>query len=102
VVREELLSLVGVQAGHFVLESGYHTDEWWHLESLCQRPVTLMPYVQARAGRIKECDPEVVCGSLVEGAFIALLVASQLSCDFAYASRFPGDVEEPTIHGSHP
>jgi orotate phosphoribosyltransferase len=83
-----------MRAGHFVLESGYHTDEWWDLESLTQRPVALMPYVQALAARMKEYGPEVVCGSLIEGAFIALLVASQLSCDFAYASRFPGETDE--------
>ncbi len=91
---EQLLSLVGRQAGHFVLESGYHTDEWWDLESLCQRPVVLMPYLQVLAARLKEYHPDVVCGSLVEGAFIALLVASELGCDFAYASRLPAANDE--------
>jgi orotate phosphoribosyltransferase len=31
---------------------------------------------------------EVVCGPLVEGAYIALLVSLELGCDFVYAERF--------------
>jgi len=31
---------------------------------------------------------EVVCGPLVEGAFIALLVSLELACGFVYAERF--------------
>lgn len=92
-VREDLLSLVGAQTGHFVLECGYHTDEWWDLEALCQRPISLMPFVEALAERVKEYDPEVVCGPLVEGTFIGLLVASQMGCGFVYASRLPGESE---------
>jgi orotate phosphoribosyltransferase len=31
---------------------------------------------------------ELVCGPLVEGAYIALLVSLELGCDFVYAERF--------------
>jgi orotate phosphoribosyltransferase len=31
---------------------------------------------------------EVVCGPLVEGAYVGLLVSLELGCDFVYAERF--------------
>lgn len=94
ITERELLSLVGVQSGHFVLESGYHSDEWWDLEALCHRPAALSPLVAALAAVVRVYQPDVVCGALVEGAFVALLVASELRCDFAYALRFASDAKQ--------
>ena len=37
---------------------------------------------------------EVVCGALVEGAFLALLVSLEMSCDFVYAGRFPNTARQ--------
>jgi orotate phosphoribosyltransferase len=37
---------------------------------------------------------EVVCGPLVEGAYVALLVALELGCDFVYAERFANSSRE--------
>src|SRR5438034_8381847 len=87
-MQDELLSLVRARSGHFVYESGYHSDVWWDLETLCRRPTALLPFVAALAARVHEYQPDVICGSLVEGAFVGLLVASELRCDFAYAVRF--------------
>ena len=36
----------------------------------------------------------MVCGPLVEGAFIALLVSLELGCEFAYAERFANTTRE--------
>ncbi len=89
--KDELLSLVRAQSGHFVYESGYHSDAWWDLEALCHRPAALLPYVNVLATQVQEYKPEVVCGALVEGAFVALLTACNLHADFAYALRSGGD-----------
>jgi orotate phosphoribosyltransferase len=94
ITEGKFLSLVHAQAGHFVHESGYHSDVWWDLEALCHRPNILLPFVAALATRVREYQPDVVCGALVEGAFIALLVASELCCDFAYALRFASDAKQ--------
>ena len=56
------------------------------LETLCQRPDILQSYTAQLAARLKPYLPDAVCGPLVEGAFH--LVASELACDFTYASRF--------------
>jgi len=84
----DLSSLARSQSGHFVLESGYHSDVWWDLETLCHRPAALSPFVAALAELVREHKPDVVCGALIEGAFVSLLVASELGCHFAYALRF--------------
>ncbi len=44
--------------------------------------------------RVREYEPEVIYGALVEGAFVALLAASELRCDFAYANRLAGDPKQ--------
>jgi orotate phosphoribosyltransferase len=94
ITRDELLSLVRAQTGHVVHESGYHSDEWWDLERLCHRPAALLPFVSELAARVRQYEPDVICGALVEGAFVALLTACELHCDFAYALRSGGDPKQ--------
>ncbi len=36
----------------------------------------------------------MVCGPLVEGAYVALLVSLELACDFVYAERFANPLRE--------
>jgi len=36
----------------------------------------------------------VICGPLVEGAFVGLLVALELGCDFTYAERLANTTRE--------
>jgi orotate phosphoribosyltransferase len=85
---EQILSLVNTRSGHFEYESGHHGDTWLDLETLCRSPAALRPYVTELAARIGSYEPELLCGPLVEGAFVALLVASEMRCGFVYAARF--------------
>lgn len=71
--------------GHFRLESGHHTDIWLELELLYVEPERVRPLAVELAGRLPSAD--VVCGPLVEGAFVALTVAAELGLEFAYAER---------------
>jgi orotate phosphoribosyltransferase len=43
---------------------------------------------------LSELRPDVVCGPLVEGAFVALMVAKRLKVPFTYAERFDSKSEE--------
>ena len=81
------LSSVAARRGHFRTESGYHTDLWMDLESVCRRPGTVQPLARALAQQLRPHAVDAVCGPLNEGAFIALMVAGDLGCDFTYAER---------------
>ena len=87
-MKEELLSLVRGRPGHFQFESGHHGDLWLELETLCLHSHNLQPFAAQLAARLRQHSVEVVCGPLVEGAFVALLVSLELGREFVYAERF--------------
>ncbi len=89
-----ILSLVRGRQGHFRLESGHHGDLWLELETLCLRPREMQPFVVRLAAALRKYKLQVVCGPLVEGAYVALLVALELGCDFVYAERFANSSRE--------
>jgi orotate phosphoribosyltransferase len=87
-MNEHVLALLQARSGHFLYESGHHGESWLDLETLCARPAELRPVVSELASRLASYKPEVICGPLVEGAFVGLLVAAELGCAFTYANRF--------------
>jgi len=86
---DDVFALVEGRRGHFAFESGHHGDRWLDLETLCARPRRLAPLVANLARRISPYHVDAVCGPLTEGAFVALMVASELDVEFAYADRIP-------------
>jgi orotate phosphoribosyltransferase len=80
--------LPAARHGHFQLESGHHTDLWLDLEALCLRPDATRLIAEQLAIQLRPYRLDAVCGPLNEGAFVALMVASTLGCDFTYAERF--------------
>jgi orotate phosphoribosyltransferase len=93
-MNEDVLALVEGRRGHFQLESGHHGDFWLPLEALCLRPREIKPYAVRLAAALQKYEVQVVCGPLVEGAYVALLVALELGCDFVYAERFANPSRE--------
>lgn len=91
VTRGDFLSTVRSRHGHFRMESGYHTDLWMDLETLCLQPALIQPYAEQLADRLRRYELDAVCGALNEGAFLALLVAKALRLEFFYTERFAGE-----------
>ena len=87
-MRDEILSLLAARRGHFLLESGHHGDLWLDLELLCLRPGRLQTFAVELAARLSGLGADAVCGPLVEGAFVGLMVAAELGVDFTYSERF--------------
>lgn len=87
-IHHAVLNLLSARRGHFLLESGHHGDLWLDLELLCHRPKLLQPLAEELARRLQNHRIDHICGPLIEGAFLALLVASVLDVEFAYAERF--------------
>ena len=89
--QEEAVSQLPGRIGHFRLESGYHSDLWIDLELLCAHPEFVRQRAAALAARLELHAVDAVCGPLVEGAFVALMIASELGVEFCYAERLaPG------------
>jgi orotate phosphoribosyltransferase len=89
-----ILPSVAGRRGHFRTESGYHTDVWLDLETLCRRPAAIHPLARDIALKLRGHSVDAVCGPLNEGAFIAMMVAAELGCDFTYAERFADRAED--------
>ena len=86
-MRDDILELLHSRKGHFRLESGHHGELWLQLERLCLQVKPVEQLATELAGRLLRHKIDIVCGPLVEGAFVALLVASRLRVPFTYAER---------------
>jgi orotate phosphoribosyltransferase len=64
---------------------------WLDLELLCLRPEPVRRLAGELAARLARYQVEVVCGPLVEGAFVGLMVAAALGTFFTYSERFTDD-----------
>jgi orotate phosphoribosyltransferase len=87
-MQEELVNLLAPRKGHFRFESGHHGDLWLELAPLYLRPNRLRRFAAALARRLAAHGVEAVCGPLVEGAFLAQLVAQELDVEFYFAEPF--------------
>jgi orotate phosphoribosyltransferase len=87
-LEQQVLDLLAAKKGHFVLESGHHGDLWLELELLFLRPRLVEPLAAELAARLSSLNIEVVCGPLVEGAFLGLLAAAKLDLPFSYSERY--------------
>lgn len=82
-----LLPLAQARRGHFRLESGHHTDSWLDLDLLFAQPRRLKPFVVELAARLSRYAPQIVCGPLTGGAFLAQMIASELEAGLSFAER---------------
>jgi orotate phosphoribosyltransferase len=87
-VEQEVAELLPWRKGHFKFESGHHADTWINLELLCVHPEPVERLADVLAERLAPHRAEAVCGPLVEGAFVGLMVAKRLGVPFTYTERF--------------
>ncbi|HEY7440977.1 MAG TPA: phosphoribosyltransferase family protein [Vicinamibacterales bacterium] len=83
-MNDTLLKTLPARHGHFLLESGYHTDLWLTLDALFVSPHALAPLVQALADKLRAHRVTAVCGPFLGGAFLAQALASVLDVEFYY------------------
>jgi orotate phosphoribosyltransferase len=79
--------LVAGRRGHFLLESGLHSERWLDLDPLFADQRRIAPFVAELASVIRPYRVDVVCGALVGGAFLAQLLARALDAEFSYTER---------------
>lgn len=86
-VSRDLIAAVAATRGHFVYESGHHGDLWLDLDRLLVDARRVRVWAAELARRAAPCQPEVVCGPLTGGAFVAQTVAAELGAGFVFAER---------------
>jgi orotate phosphoribosyltransferase len=79
--------MVAGRRGHFLLESGHHSGLWLDLDALFAAPRRIDPFVSALARALRAYPVTAVCGPLLGGAFLAQLVARELTLGFLYTER---------------
>jgi orotate phosphoribosyltransferase len=91
----ELLAALDASRGHFVFESGDHGDLWLDLETLFVDARRMQRWTQSLAEQASTCRPDLVCGPLTGGAFVAQLLATQVGAGFTFSERFGPGTEGP-------
>ena len=82
---DDLLSRLPARRGHFLLESGYHTDLWLTLDALFVDQVAITPLVDQLAKKLSVHRVSAVCGPFLGGAFLAHALANRLAANFYFA-----------------
>jgi orotate phosphoribosyltransferase len=86
---KDVIDALPARRGHFLLESGYHTDLWLTLDALFVDPAAIAPYAAALADRLRAHAPTAICGPLLGGAFLAQAIATVLGARFFVAEPAP-------------
>lgn len=76
-----------VSRGHFRYESGHHGDLWLDLDRLFVDPKRTHRWAITLAQQTTACQPEIVCGPLTGGAFLAQWLAAEMGTKFVFAER---------------
>jgi orotate phosphoribosyltransferase len=88
-MSDDILKALPARTGHFLLESGYHTDLWFTLDTVFVTPRDVAPLVTALASRLGPYGASAVCGPLTGGAFLAQALATALGVDFFFSEPAP-------------
>ncbi len=87
-MSHELISLLTGRRGHFRMESGYHSDQWYDLDRLLSDRDRLRPFVTTLAQRLVAHRVNAICGPEIGGAQLAAMVAADLGCAAFRTERF--------------
>ena len=88
-MTDDTLKALPVRRGHFLLESGYHTDLWFTLDALFVAPHEIAPQVASLADKLQPYEISAVCGPLLGGAFLAHAVAAHMGVRFYFSEHAP-------------
>ncbi|HYJ84570.1 MAG TPA: phosphoribosyltransferase family protein [Pyrinomonadaceae bacterium] len=83
-MTSDFIKSLPARRGHFLLESGYHTDFWFTLDALFVDPGKIAKQVSSLAEMLRPYKISAVCGPLLGGAFLAYAVASHMGLRFYY------------------
>src|SRR4029077_11146372 len=83
-VASDILTALPAREGHFLLESGYHTDLWLTLDALFVETDKIAPLVDALGAKLEPYEPTAICGCLLGGAFLGQALAAAMGTRFYF------------------
>lgn len=92
-MTDDVLNTLPARRGHFLLESGYHTDLWFNLDALFLEPQEIAPHIAALAELLRPYEISAICGPLLGGAFLAQAVATLMEVRFYFSEPAPAKTE---------
>lgn len=92
-----VLGALPSRRGHFLLESGLHTDLWITLDALFVDPASIGPDVDVLAEQLRGHAPTAICGPLFGGAFLAQALATRLAVKFFVVEPVPAVAPAPGL-----
>jgi len=91
-----LLNLLHSRSGHFLTESGRHSDVWFNSQNLFKEPNQLSPIVSELGKKITRHTFDIVCGPMFGGAQIAKMISDEYDMDYVISERHvTHDVSSP-------
>ena len=87
-LQSDVPGLFAARRGHFRFESGHHGDLWLEIPPAYIHPKRLRRFAAGLAQLLSPHRIEAVCGPLVEGAFLAQMVAEETEVEFYFAEQF--------------
>jgi orotate phosphoribosyltransferase len=86
-MQEELLALLAGRTGHFCMESGYHSEQWFELSRVLAQTERLRPAIRELGRRLQTHGIDAVCGPVTGGAKLAELIGGDLALPYFAAAR---------------
>lgn len=86
-METELTRLIAGRKGHFQMESGYHSEMWFDLGRLFDRPEQLHSPVKELARRLAAHRLDAVCGPMAGGAKLAEMIGRELVLEHFVSQR---------------
>jgi orotate phosphoribosyltransferase len=86
-VQPALTALLSGRRGHFQMESGYHSEQWFDLDRLFAQRDLLHPFIRELARRLAAHRIEAICGPMTGGAILAELIATELGLPNFHTER---------------
>jgi orotate phosphoribosyltransferase len=97
----DILKRLPTRRGHFLLESGYHSDLWFTLDALFVDPAELAPHVYALAKLLEDYSISAVCGPLLGGAFLAQAIAAFMGIRFYFTEPARSNIDAGLFRASY-
>lgn len=82
-----LMTLLDARSGHFLTESGYHTDYWFDVAKLFQNLELLKIVTNELAYKLSQYSIDLICGPMTGGARVAEMIGEKLDVKWIPSER---------------